>query len=669
MIKLNTEEPSPVSFTFEEEQSQRLDKFLVACLPDLSRSRIQALIKQGNVQVDDELPHKAGQLIEKHAVVKVSLPAPKPSKLSAEQIPLDVIFENKDLIVLNKPAGMVVHPSAGHSSGTLVHAALAHAPEMEGVGGELRPGVVHRLDKDTSGLILLAKNDLAHRWLQEQFRQRQAQKTYLALVDGSPPTPTGRIEAPIGRDPRSRKKMAIVPPKRGRAATSEYRTMEKYPQHTLLEVHPITGRTHQIRTHLAYLGCPIAGDKIYGWRRPSLPLKRHFLHADAPGYPHTQRTGFPDIRSAAARRSDRNSGLPANNLIFTIVIAEFIMDIVDLRSDTVSIPTPAMREAMASAPVGDDVYGEDPTVNRLQELAAAMLGKEAALFIPSGTMGNLAGILAHCERGDEVILGKQSHTFLFEAGGISALGGVHSCQIPNQPDGTLASEDIQAAIRPNDEHQPITRLISLENTHNRCGGVPLSVGFTQSIGRLARDHNLQLHLDGARIFNAAVALGVDPQELAGPADSVTFCLSKGLCAPVGSLLCGQRTFIERAHRMRKQLGGGMRQVGILAAAGCVALESMVDRLAEDHIRASWLAQELRNIPGLEIDAGSPYTNMVFLNLSADTTLNAQQAAQELSARGVRVGVAGRRRFRLVTHYWIDDAALEKAITAFSGVFG
>ena len=206
------------------------------------------------------------------------------------------------------------------------------------------------------------------------------------------------------------------------------------------------------------------------------------------------------------------------------------MDIVDLRSDTVSIPTPAMREAMASAPVGDDVYGEDPTVNRLQELAAAMLGKEAALFIPSGTMGNLAGILAHCERGDEVILGKQSHTFLFEAGGISALGGVHSCQIPNQPDGTLASEDIQAAIRPNDEHQPITRLISLENTHNRCGGVPLSVGYTQSIGRLAGITTCNCTWMERGIFNAAVALGVDPQELAGPAELRDILLEQGaLC--------------------------------------------------------------------------------------------------------------------------------------------
>ncbi len=276
---MNDVKPSPVTFVYDEAGAQRLDKFLVACLPDLSRSRIQALIKDGNVHVDGELPRKAGLMLEKRAVVKILIPPPEPSRLAPEAIPLDVIFENDDLIVVNKAAGMVVHPSAGHSSGTLVHAALAHTPQMEGVGGEQRPGVVHRLDKDTSGLILLAKNDRTHRWLQNQFHQRQVGKTYLALVDGKPPTPTGRIEASIGRDPRTRKKMAIVASQKGRPATSEYRTIERFSQHTLLEVQPITGRTHQIRLHLAFLGCPVAGDRIYGRRQPSLPLERHFLHA------------------------------------------------------------------------------------------------------------------------------------------------------------------------------------------------------------------------------------------------------------------------------------------------------------------------------------------------------------------------------------------------------
>jgi threonine aldolase len=341
------------------------------------------------------------------------------------------------------------------------------------------------------------------------------------------------------------------------------------------------------------------------------------------------------------------------------------MNYIDLRSDTVTQPTPAMRQAMAQAPVGDDVYGEDPSINRLQEMAAAMLGKEAALFVPSGTMGNLAAILAHCTRGDEVILGNKAHTFLYEAGGISALGGVHSCQLANQPDGTLAIEDIRNAIRHDDDHQPITRLIALENTHNRCGGVSLSVGYTRAIAELAHERGLKLHLDGARLFNAAAAQGVQGRDLAEPADSVTFCLSKGLCAPVGSLLCGTEEFIKKAHRVRKQLGGGMRQAGVLAAAGIVSLETMIDRLREDHIRAKCLAEGLAAIPGLKLDPGSPYTNMVFLSLENRPGIGtAEQVARRLADMGVLVGPVGERRFRLVTHYWIDDAAVEEAVEAF-----
>lgn len=344
------------------------------------------------------------------------------------------------------------------------------------------------------------------------------------------------------------------------------------------------------------------------------------------------------------------------------------MTFIDLRSDTVTQPTPAMREAMAQAPVGDDVYGEDPSINRLQEMAAARLGKEAALFVPSGTMGNLAAILAHCARGDEVILGNKAHTFLFEAGGISALGGIHSCQILNQEDGTLALEDIRNAIRPDDVHQPVTRLVTLENTHNRCGGVALSVEYTQAVGNFAHEHGLLLHLDGARIFNAAAGLDVDAKALVEPVNSVTFCLSKGLCAPVGSVLCGSREFIQRAHRIRKQLGGGMRQAGVLAAAGIVALETMTGRLSQDHEHARSLAQGLAQIPGLVLDPGTPYTNMIFLSLAEDAQVgNAHEVAQRLAGQGIKVGVVGKRSFRLVTHYWIDDAAVDRAITAFRAV--
>ena len=340
------------------------------------------------------------------------------------------------------------------------------------------------------------------------------------------------------------------------------------------------------------------------------------------------------------------------------------MEFVDLRSDTVTKPTPAMREAMAKAEVGDDVYGEDPTVNRLQEMAAEMMGKEAGLFVASGTMGNLAGVLAHCQRGDEVIVGNKSHTFSFEAGGISVLGGVHSYQLPNQPDGSLALEDIEAAIRPDDPHDPISRLICLENTHNRCGGTYQTPDYMNRVSEFAHGRGLSVHLDGARIFNAAAVQGIKAKELAGPVDSVTFCLSKGLCAPVGSVLCGSKEFIRKAHRLRKMLGGGMRQAGILAAAGIVALETMTGRLSEDHARARTLADGLKQVPGLVLDPEVPATNMVFLSLIPEVKSDTSEVIEELKRRGILAGVTGQRSFRLVVHYWIDDIGVEKTVAAF-----
>jgi threonine aldolase len=343
------------------------------------------------------------------------------------------------------------------------------------------------------------------------------------------------------------------------------------------------------------------------------------------------------------------------------------MDFIDLRSDTVTHPTPEMWEAMAHAEVGDDVYGEDPTVNRLQEIAAEKMGKEAGLFVASGTMGNLIGVLAHCQRGDEVIVGKKNHVFVHEAGGMSALGGVHSCQLPNQPDGSLRLEDVAAAIRWDDIHEPVTRLVCLENTHNGCGGGYQTPEYTRQMAEFAHARGLSVHLDGARIFNAAAAQRVTAKDLAGPVDSVTFCLSKGLCAPVGSVLCGSKPFISKAVRLRKMLGGGMRQAGILAAAGIIALEKMTGRLVEDHARAKKLADGLRQVPGLLLDAGTPATNMVFLTLDAQVKAATEELVGKLKQHGILVDVSGERRFRLVTHYWIDDAGVEKTIEAFRSV--
>lgn len=336
---------------------------------------------------------------------------------------------------------------------------------------------------------------------------------------------------------------------------------------------------------------------------------------------------------------------------------------IDLRSDTVTLPTPRMREAMATAQVGDDVYGEDPTVNRLEAMAAERMGKEAGLFVASGTMGNLVALLTHCGRGQEIILGDLSHTFLYEAGGSAALGGIHPRTVPNQPDGTLRLDDIQAAIRDENPHYPRTRLICLENTHNRCGGTVIRPDYMAAVREIADRNALSVHLDGARIFNAAVALGLPAAELTRDVDSVTFCLSKGLSAPIGSVLCGSEDFIYEARRTRKILGGGMRQAGIIAAAGIVALEEMVERLAEDHANAARLAQGLADMPGIDLDPAQVETDIVIFELLRDDMTPAQ-LTESLRERGVLVSPIDGQRLRAVTHQGIQARDIDAALTAF-----
>lgn len=337
--------------------------------------------------------------------------------------------------------------------------------------------------------------------------------------------------------------------------------------------------------------------------------------------------------------------------------------LIDLRSDTVTRPTPAMRAAMVSAELGDDVFGDDPTVIRLQEMAAAMTGQADALFVASGTMANLVAILTHCPRGTEAIVGSQSHMYLNEVGGMAALAGVQACTVPNQPDGTLRLVDIEAGIREEDVHHPRTRLICLENTQNICGAVPLTVSYTEQVAHLAHSHGLLLHIDGARLFNAAVAQGVSAADLARPADSVMFCLSKGLSAPVGSVLCGSREFIAEARRNRKQVGGGMRQVGVLAAAGIVALETMIERLEDDHANARLLAASLSDIPAIELETSEPATNMIYLRLNAGSPCNPMELARRLRPRGILLDADNSPRLRLVTHYWINAEDVRKVAAA------
>ena len=334
---------------------------------------------------------------------------------------------------------------------------------------------------------------------------------------------------------------------------------------------------------------------------------------------------------------------------------------IDLRSDTVSLPSPAMREAIARAELGDDVYGEDPTVNRLEEMAAAIAGKESALLVPSGTMANLIALLVHCPRGTKAIVGAQAHTYLYEAGGASALGGIVLTPIRNSEDGALdldeLAQELEAAPDP---HFAPPALVALENTHNRCGGVPVTLSAMDEVRRLAARRSLPVHLDGARIFNAALALETTASKIASHADTVSFCLSKGLACPVGSLLCGSRKFIDQARRMRKMLGGGMRQAGIIAAAGIVALETMIERLAEDHSNARALAQGLALIAGLGVKPEPRRTNMVLFDVE-DGAEAARKLAAALRDRGVLVSSRAAASFRAVTHYGITRDDVDRAV--------
>ena len=342
------------------------------------------------------------------------------------------------------------------------------------------------------------------------------------------------------------------------------------------------------------------------------------------------------------------------------------MKFIDLRSDTVTLPTQEMRKAISNAELGDDVFQEDPTINQLESIAALLLGKDAALLVPSGTMGNLVSILVHCERGTELILGDRSHTFMYEAGGISAFGGIHSRQLKNQDDGTMDIDNIKSAIRGDNVHFPRTSLICLENTHNMCFGAPISIEYTQSVADIAHENNIKLHIDGARIFNATVALDTDIKELVNPVDSVTFCLSKGLSAPVGSIICGSESFINSARRIRKALGGGMRQAGIIAAAGIVSLETMIDQLKTDHNNATQLANGISSIPELGIVGSGVKTNIIYFKLHS-TKLNGQKLVNSMAEKNIHFFELETNRFRLVTHSGIQANDINFVLENFESI--
>ena len=340
---------------------------------------------------------------------------------------------------------------------------------------------------------------------------------------------------------------------------------------------------------------------------------------------------------------------------------------IDLRSDTVTLPTAEMLDAIVSAELGDDVFQEDLTVNKLEKLAAKITNKDSALFVPSGTMANLVAILTHCNRGDEVILGDQAHTFLYEAGNISSFGGVHSRQIKNYNDGTMSLEDIKNSIRKKDVHFPPSRLVCLENTHNRCFGMPLDMNYINKVSEIVKNNSMMLHVDGARIFNAATALNKSVAELTSEVDSVSFCLSKGLSAPSGSLLCGKEWFIEKARFNRKALGGGMRQSGILAAAGIVALNEMPKKIIKDHQNASTLAKGLNAISGISIDLEKVKTNIIYFKLD-HSKIDSVTLINSMLKKNIKFFELGPNWFRLVTHSGINEEDIEHVLIQFKDLF-
>ncbi|MDI3310842.1 MAG: low-specificity L-threonine aldolase [Thermoanaerobacterium sp.] len=341
------------------------------------------------------------------------------------------------------------------------------------------------------------------------------------------------------------------------------------------------------------------------------------------------------------------------------------MDYIDLRSDTVTLPTQEMRDAMYKAEVGDDVYGEDPTVKRLEEMAADIMGKEDAMFVTSGTQGNQVSVMTHTHHGDEIILEEKCHIITYEVGGIGYLSGVQAKTIKGI-NGIMDPKDVLNSIRTDDIHFPKTSLICLENTHNRAGGTVIPLSNMKDIYEIAKAHNIPVHLDGARIFNAATYLNVDVREIAKYADSVMFCLSKGLCAPVGSIVTGSKEFIKKARKYRKMLGGGLRQAGILAAAGIVALNNMTKRLAEDHENARLLAKGLNNIKGINVDMSKVQTNIVMSDISM-SGLTGRELSSRLLEYGIKVNGGNDYSVRFVTHYYIKKDHIEKVLEAISAI--
>ena len=342
------------------------------------------------------------------------------------------------------------------------------------------------------------------------------------------------------------------------------------------------------------------------------------------------------------------------------------MQVIDLRSDTVTLPSKEIKQAIFDAELGDDVFQEDKNVNLLEKQAANLSGKESALLVPSGTMGNLISFLVHCPRGTEAILGNKSHTFIYEAGGISAFGGIHSHQLQNSDEGLMDLAEIKQAIRLDNVHFPQTSLISLENTHNMCFGSPISKDYIDEVSNIAKENKLKLHVDGARIFNATTALNISLKDMIDNVDSITFCLSKGLACPIGSIICGSKEFIHLARRMRKVLGGGMRQAGIIAAAGLIAINQLESQIQDDHLNAQLLSDGINNINGLNVDCDKVKTNIIYFELKSKT-ISSKELLTKMKNSGILFFEVSPNKYRLVTHYGITKSDIKYTLSSFQKV--
>ena len=342
------------------------------------------------------------------------------------------------------------------------------------------------------------------------------------------------------------------------------------------------------------------------------------------------------------------------------------MQVIDLRSDTVTLPSKEIKQAIFDAELGDDVFQEDKNVNLLEKQAANLSGKESALLVPSGTMGNLISFLVHCPRGTEAILGNKSHTFIYEAGGISAFGGIHSHQLQNSDEGLMDLAEIKQAIRLDNVHFPQTSLISLENTHNMCFGSPISKDYIDEVSNIAKENKLKLHVDGARIFNATTALNISLKDMIDNVDSITFCLSKGLACPIGSIICGSKEFIHSARRMRKVLGGGMRQAGIIAAAGLIAINQLESQIQDDNLNAQLLSDGINNINGLNVDCDKVKTNIIYFELKSKT-ISSTELLTKMKNSGILFFEVSPNKYRLVTHYGITKSDIKYTLSSFQKV--